>query len=158
AMARVTHALDLLRSDDPQRMGDWFGRFITMYRNGGEVAAGDDGDAPPRSRIEVEWDLEHGAGLHRHPYSRMAWRRSGDDAQLYVNGEAHAMPAADAATIANAPLLGDAVYATLTPRARDCVLRLLEAGHYQLVLEDDADDVDDDTEDGEEADRPGQGI
>lgn len=117
-----------------------------MYRNGGEVAAGDDGDAPPRSRIEVEWDLEHGAGLHRHPYSRMAWRRSGDDAQLFVNGEAYAMPAADAAAIANAPVLGDAAYAALTPHARGCVLALLEAGHYQLVLEDDGDD---DSDDGE---------
>lgn len=146
AMARVIHALDLLRSDDPQRMGDWFGRFITLYRNGGEVAAPDGGDAPPRSRIEVEWDLEHGASLHRHPYSRMAWRRSGDDAQLYVNGEAYAMPAGDAAAIANAPVLGDAAYAALTPHARGCVLALLEAGHYQLVLEDDDDG---DSEDGE---------
>ena len=146
AMARVVRALDLLRTDDPQRLGDWFGRFITLYRNGGEVAAPDGGDAPPRSRIEVEWDLEHGAGLHRHPYSRMAWRRSGDDAQLFVNGEAYAMPAADAAAIANAPVLGDAAYAALTPHARGCVLALLEAGHYQLVLEDDGDD---DSDDGE---------
>ncbi|MGY0612343.1 JmjC domain-containing protein [Luteimonas sp. A501] len=146
AMARVVHALDLLRSDDPQRMADWFGRFITMYRNGGEVAAPDEGDAAPRSRIEVEWDLEHGAELHRHPYSRMAWRRSGDEARLYVNGEAHAMPAGDAATIANAPVLGDKAYATLAPPARGCVLALLEAGHYQLVLEDDGDD---DSDDGE---------
>ena len=139
AMARVVHALDLLRTDDPQRLGDWFGRFITQYRNAREVTA--PGEAgPPRSRIEVEWDLEHGARLHRHPYSRMAWRRTGDgdsQARLYVNGEAHPLPVADAAGIANAAVLDGAGYAALSQDGRDCVLALLEAGHYGLALEDE---------------------
>ncbi|MEN1940597.1 cupin domain-containing protein [Luteimonas sp. MJ246] len=148
AMLRVARALELLRSDDPQRLGDWFGGFITRYRNAGEVAPGD-GEEPPRSRIEVEWDLEHGAELHRHPYSRMAWRRADVDARLYVNGEAHPLPAEDAITIANAAVIGGDAYTTLSAGARGCVLALLEAGHYQLVLEghgdgDDGDDGDDD--------------
>lgn len=138
AMARVVRALDLLRTDDPQRLGDWFGRFITLYRNAREVTAPDD-DETKRSRIEVEWDLEHGASLHRHPYSRMAWRRAGKGAQLYVNGEAHALSRADATRIANAMVIDGATYAGLASEGRACVLGLLEGGHYSLALEDDGD-------------------
>ncbi|MGH8076418.1 MAG: cupin domain-containing protein, partial [Lysobacter sp.] len=57
AMTRAIEALNMLRMNDPDRLGDWFGRFITLYRNAGEVQPGDD----QRSRIEVEWDLQHGA-------------------------------------------------------------------------------------------------
>ncbi|MCA0395431.1 MAG: cupin domain-containing protein, partial [Proteobacteria bacterium] len=73
AMRRAVEALNVLRFNDPDRLGDWFGRFITAYRNA-EVASG---GGEPRSRIEIEWDLEQaGAALQRHPFSRMAWRRA----------------------------------------------------------------------------------
>ncbi len=154
AMARVVRALDLLRTDDPQRLGDWFGRFITLYRNAGQVAAPDDAEDASHSRIEIEWDLERGAALHRHPYTRMAWRRTGngdgDGARLYVNGEAHALPAADAAGIANAPLIDDTAYTALSAEGRSCVLALLGEGHYRLAFDDDDEDhEDDDHDDGD---------
>jgi 50S ribosomal protein L16 3-hydroxylase len=128
AMTRVVEALNMLRMNDPDRLGDWFGRFITVYRAAGEVAAGGE----PRSRIEVEWDLEHGATLHRHPYSRMAWRRAGREARLYVSGAEHALPAKDASRIANAGAIDGALYASLGEAGRDCVIGLLGAGHYSL--------------------------
>ena len=34
AMGRVIEALNALRMNDPDRLGDWFGRFITLYRAG----------------------------------------------------------------------------------------------------------------------------
>src|SRR5690606_29500969 len=68
AMARVVEALNALRFRDPDRLGDWFGRFITRYRSVDVVA----GDGEPPSRIEVEWSLQRGGGvLQRHPFSRM---------------------------------------------------------------------------------------
>src|SRR5690606_22210884 len=122
AMARVVEALNVLRFRDPDRLGDWFGRFITRYRSV-DVAAG---DREPPSRIEVEWSLERGDGvLQRHPFARMAWRRAADGGRLYVSGHEYPMPAADARRIAGADRIDAALYATLSPAGRDAVHELL---------------------------------
>jgi predicted GNAT family N-acyltransferase len=71
-MERVVHALNALRMNDPDRLGDWFARFATLYRAAGEVAPA---ESMP-SRIELEWDFGRGATLVRHPYSRAVWRRA----------------------------------------------------------------------------------
>ena len=136
AMNRVVEALNLLRMNDPDRLGDWFGRFITVYRAGGEVQSG--GQA--RSRIEIEWDLQHGASLFRHPYSRMAWRRAhrkGEPARLYVSGHDYPLPADDAALIADAAQLDGAGYASLSDAGRDLVQELIQSGHFNLALPDE---------------------
>lgn len=139
AMDRAVEALNLLRMNDPDRLGDWFGRFITVYRNAGEVLPGGD----ERSRIEVEWDLQHGASLWRHPYSRMAWRKARRGASLYVNGEDFPLPVRDARRIANAAQLDGAAYTTLSEAGRDRVFALIQAGHYRLGMADGPDDGDD---------------
>ena len=134
AMARVLEALNLLRMDGGDRLGDWFGGFITRYRSPGDVAPG---PVPPR--IELEYQLDHaGAVLHRHPLSRMAWRRAGKGARLYANGEAFALPVADARRIAAARELDGTRYAALSEAGRDAVFGLLEAGHYQFPEDGDA--------------------
>ncbi|GAA3917513.1 cupin domain-containing protein [Luteimonas lutimaris] len=133
AMQRVAAALDALRTDDPERLGDWFGRFITLYRSAGQAMPGDDA----RSRIEIEWDLQQGHVLHRHPWTRMAWRRAGRGARLYAAGQAHALPVRDARAIAAAPTLDGAAYAQLSDSGRDAVYDLLQGGHYHLVEPED---------------------
>ncbi|MGH8078188.1 MAG: winged helix domain-containing protein, partial [Lysobacter sp.] len=142
SMARAIEALNLLRMNDPERLGDWFGRFITVYRSAGQVmpATTAPGEAP-RSRIEIEWDLQHGATLHRHPFSRMAWRKAARGAaargaQLYVNGQDHSLPLRDSKRIANAAQLDGASYASLSDKGRDRVFELLQAGHYRLAFDD----------------------
>ena len=134
AMQRVAAALDALRTDDPDRLGDWFGRFITLYRSAGQAMPGDDA----RSRIEIEWDLQQGHILHRHPWTRMAWRRAGRGARLYAAGQAHALPVRDARAIAAAPTLDGAAYAQLSDSGRDAVYDLLQGGHYHLVEPEEA--------------------
>ena len=136
AMERVVAALNALRMNDPDRLGDWFGRFITLYRSAGQV------QAPPesRSRIEVEWDLSNGGRLLRHPFSRMAWRKAhkrGAPAQLFVSGQVHALPSRDAQRIANAAEIDGGFYAALSEAGRDRVQALLHEGHYQLQLPDE---------------------
>ena len=130
AMRRAIEGLNALRMNDPERLGDWFGRFITLYRNAGEVMA------PPaenaRSRIETEWDLQHGATLVRHPYSRMAWRKAARGAKLYVNGQGYDLPVRDAKSVANAKGIDGAAYAALSEAGRDRVHDLLQSGHYSL--------------------------
>ena len=132
AMDRAVEALNMLRMNDPDRLGDWFGRFMTVYRNAGEVLPGGD----ERSRIEVEWDLQQGASLWRHPYSRMAWRKARRGASLYVNGEDYPLPARDAKRIANATQMDGAAYATLSEAGRSRVFELVQAGHFRLAVDD----------------------
>ena len=116
AMARVVEALNLLRMNDADALGDWFGAFITTYRCAVEPAADDAG----RARIEVEWDLAHGAVILRHPWSRMAWRRGQESAALQAVGD------------------GLVVVAVVYVVTSDAVFALLDAGHYRLQLAEDA--------------------
>ena len=135
AMARVVEALNVLRMNDPGRLGDWFGRFISAYRSPGGVTP------PPGlpSRIEVEWDLGQGATLVRHPFSRMAWRRAGRRGTLFANGESWSLPPRDAQRLAGAQVLGKREYDALSDDGRDVAFGLLEAGHYLLDVPGDAD-------------------
>jgi 50S ribosomal protein L16 3-hydroxylase len=133
AMTRAIAALNALRMNDPDRLGDWFARFTTLYRAAGEVAPP---DATP-SRIEVEWDLGQGVRLVRHPFSRAVWRRASKGARLFVSGLGFALPVKDARTIAGATMLDGTQYAALSQAGRDAVFALLEAGHYQMLTDED---------------------
>ncbi len=135
AMRRVVEALNTLRFRDPDQLGDWFGRFITQYRTA-EVAAP---DAPPQSRIEIEWSLQQGEGvLQRHPYARMAWRRAADGGRLYVSGHDLALPVRDAQRIAGNARIDGALYASLSTAGRDALHGLLRGGVFQWLASDGA--------------------
>src|SRR3546814_11355810 len=54
AMQRVLEALNALRMNDPDRPGDWFGRFIPLYRSAGHAMPARES----RARIENDWDLQ----------------------------------------------------------------------------------------------------
>ena len=129
AMQRAVEALNALRMNDPDRLGDWFGRFITLYRSSGEAMPAENG----RSRIEIEWDLQQGFTLHRHPWTRMAWRRAARGARLYAAGQVHEVAVRDAQTISAEAKLDGATYAKLSDRGRDAVYELLQGGHYHLL-------------------------
>ena len=133
AMDRAVAALNALRMNDPERLGDWFARFSTLYRAAGEVQPP---DGTP-SRIELEWDLGQGAQLARHPFSRAVWRRAAKGAHLFVSGLAFAMPVKDAKTLAAATLLEGPQYAALSQAGRDAVFALVEAGHYRMLIDED---------------------
>lgn len=133
AMARVVEALNMLRMNDPERLGDWFGRFITTYRSAGIVAAPD----AELDAARIDAALAAGGRLLRNPFSRMAWRRAGRGASLYVAGQVHALPVADARQLANAAVVDAAVWSALGMRGRAAVAELAAGGHYHLD-EDDA--------------------
>ncbi|KAF1723742.1 transcriptional regulator [Pseudoxanthomonas japonensis] len=133
AMERVVEALNALRMNDPDLVGDWFGRFITTYRASGDVMPAP--DAP--SRIEMEWDLQRGAHLLRHPFSRVAWRRRRKGATLFCNGVDYALPVKEAQQLAALEGLDGATYAALSEAGRDAVMALAAQGHYQLALPGD---------------------
>ena len=136
AMERVVEALNALRMNDPDRLGDWFGRFITTYRAAGEVVARGD----ERPRIELEWDLAQGASLHRHPASRLAWRRKRRGASLFCSGLALDLPVADARQLAACGQLDQRSWEALSAAGREAAFALYQAGHYALLADDpDAD-------------------
>jgi len=129
AMTRVVTALNTLRMDDPERLGDWFGRFITTYRSAGTVAAGP--DLPP-------WEValahvKDGGLLHRHPFSRMAWRRTARAARLYVSGSEWPLPVKDARLLANTGTVTAEVLARLSAQGRQALQALYQAGHYHCA-------------------------
>jgi 50S ribosomal protein L16 3-hydroxylase len=128
AMGRVVEALNMLRMNDPERLGDWFGRFITTYRSAGIVAAPDADLDPAR----IGRAMAEGARLLRNPFSRMAWRRAARGAHLYVAGQVLALPLADARRLANAESIGGADWAALSPQGRAAVCELAASGHYHL--------------------------
>lgn len=147
SMQRAIAGLNALRMNDPQRLGDWFGRFMTLYRSVGESLQPD----APRSRIEVEFDLQQGAVLARHPWTRVAWRRDSTKkslARLYVAGQIFALPLADARTLAAAQTLDGDDYDALSEDGRALVLELLAQGHYHL---DDGNDDPTGEDDDDEA-------
>lgn len=133
AMQRVLEALNALRMNDPDRLGDWFGRFITLYRSAGEAVP----SGETRSRIEIEWDLQQGAALQRHPWTRMAWRKAARGATLFAAGHDYDVPVRDAQRIAATDRFEGGSYGALSERGRDVVHELLQGGHYSLVLPDE---------------------
>lgn len=140
AMNRVVAALNAIRMNDPDRLGDWFGRFITTYRAAGEVMPRGD----ERPRIELEWDLTQGAALQRHPWSRMAWRRNARGASLFCSGRTLSLPLADARLLADTQVLDGAVWNALSEAGREAAHGLYQAGHYALLAEDPDADYDED--------------
>ena len=137
AMERAVEALNALRMNDPDLVGDWFGRFITTYRAAGDVMPPP--DAP--SRIEMEWDIQQGACLLRHPFSRFAWRRRSKGATLFCNGVDYVLPVKEAQQLAALESLDGATYGALSEAGRDAVMALAAQGHYQLALDDDDPDA-----------------
>jgi len=133
ALERVAAALAALQTRDPERLGDWFGRFITTYRSAGEPVPAP--SLPPR--IQLEWRLAQGDRLLRHPWSRTAWQKARRGARLYCSGLAFPLPARDAASLAAAATLDGPAYTRLSQAGQDAVHALFAAGHYHLEDGDD---------------------
>ena len=143
SMNRVVEALNAIRMNDPDRLGDWFGRFITNYRAAGDVMA----HGPQLDHGDLEQALAAGMTLSRHPWARLAWRRNTRGATLFCSGRSLAMGVADARRLADLDTIDAPAYAALGAQGRAAVLTLQQAGFY--VLADEAGDEDADDGDGQ---------
>ena len=143
ALDRAWETMQRLKMDDPERFGEWFGRFISSYR----VAAGQSPSPEQGSTASVAETVADGVTWQRHPYSRMAWRRRADgSAQLFANASDWPVASVeDAARICAAECIDAHVLASLSPQGRALLQQLAEAGHYAPV---DADEVYGEEDDG----------
>lgn len=85
ALARLQQALPFAAALDDATLTDWFGRFITRYRNA-------QAPVPPEKEVSeanLRKQLDGGAHLLRHPWARMAWARGKRGATLFVNGHVY---------------------------------------------------------------------
>lgn len=125
ALTRLKTALPFAAGLDEDTLRDWFGRFITRYRNAQTPAP----PAKPLGEAALLKQLAAGAQLLRHPWSRMAWSRGKDGATLFANG--HAWPAS--------PALAERLCAQRTlafaepPAGADLALLLALVNEGQLV-------------------------
>lgn len=85
ALARLKQALPFAAGMDEATLLDWFGRFITRYRNAQLPVP------PEKATTEATLikQLDGGAQLLRHPWARMAWAKRKGGATLFVNGHAY---------------------------------------------------------------------
>ncbi|MDO4638128.1 MAG: cupin domain-containing protein [Lautropia sp.] len=140
ALDRAWAAIQQLKMDDPERFGEWFGRFISAYR----VAVGQAPSPDSASMQSIVESVSAGGAWTRHPYSRMAWRQTANgEAQIFANGHAWSCPSiTDAGQICAAAFIDAEFMAGLTPDGRNLVRQLAEAGHFLPQEDDGSEDPD----------------
>lgn len=123
AIARLKTALPFAAALDDDMLRDWFGRFITRYRNAQNVVPLE----RPLTEAALDKQLAAGAQLLRHPWSRLAWSRSKHGCTLYVSGQAHAATPALAQALCEQRAWGPS--GKLDAIERDLLRALVNEGH-----------------------------
>lgn len=135
ALERVRRlVLDTL--DNPDQLGQWFGRAMTQPKYLDQLIAHE----PPMDTASLTARLSQ-APLQRAPGSRLAWRASNHDrATLFVDGDGHACSRTLALTLASA----DAIDAEILghPGAADLLVKLVNAGSLYWAEEGAEGDLD----------------
>jgi 50S ribosomal protein L16 3-hydroxylase len=90
AIDRLKTTLPFTAALNDDMLRDWFGCFITRYRNAHVPASLE----KPLNDAALAKQLDAGAQLLRHPWSRLAWSRGKSSCTLYASG--HAYPATPA--------------------------------------------------------------
>ena len=128
AAARVLDVFRLHAPGSEAEAAEFFGRFITAYRNAVDIAP------PPRppTAAQLEAKLEKGALLAPHTFARWAWHRHGSRAFVYVAGEAFETTHALASRLAAAATLGIADFRLLDLAGRALLQSLVERGYLVL--------------------------
>ncbi len=125
-MRRLRTAMANLLRLDEAGLSEWFGRFITRYRNAQTPATG-------TRRLDIAkmaQRLQRGAGLQRHPYSRMASTRGARNWQVFLAGDSYRVSSRLYRYLVTPATLDFAAWQTLSGRERDTLLEIVNAGHY----------------------------
>jgi len=123
AIDRLRFALPFAAALDDVMLRDWFGRFITRYRNAQVPAPLE----KPLTGEALAKQLAAGAQLLRHPWSRMAWSKGKSSCTLFVSGQAYAATPALAHQLCKQSEL--AVSSKLDKTEQALLLALVNDGH-----------------------------
>jgi 50S ribosomal protein L16 3-hydroxylase len=85
ALARLRATLTFATGMTDAVLLDWFGRFITRYRNAQAPVPPE----KPLTEAALTKQLTAGASLLRHPWARFAWAQLGSSCTVFVNGHAY---------------------------------------------------------------------
>ncbi len=105
----------------------FLGSFLSRYRLAHEPA-------PPAEAIDVpalDKALKHGASIRQHPWTRLAWLKSGPDARLFAAGEEYTCAAGLAEAICTRPIR---ISADPKDHAKQLglICKLINQGHLYL--------------------------
>ena len=126
AIKRLQTTLPFAAALNDELLRNWFGCFITRYRNAQEPAAA----RKPLTSAALAKKLEAGAKLLRHPWSRLAWSRSKAGCTLYASGQAYPATPVLAQQLCEQRALTVAGKASVVDRA--LLLALINDGHLSL--------------------------
>ena len=126
ALDRLQLALPFAAVLRDESLYDWFGRFITRYRNAQVPAPLD----KPLAADTLGGKLASGAQLLRHPWSRLAWSRGRTGSTLYASGQAYPATPALAQQLCEQRAL--MLERKLTAVERALLLALVNDGHLLL--------------------------
>ncbi|TAL90438.1 MAG: cupin domain-containing protein [Rhodanobacter sp.] len=125
-LERLKRALPFAAALRDELLHDWFGRFITRYRNAQAPAPLE----KPLTADKLATKLIAGAQLLRHPWSRLAWSRGRAGSTLYVSGQAYATTPALAQQLCEQRDL--ALNRKLLAAEHSLLLALVNDGHLLL--------------------------
>jgi 50S ribosomal protein L16 3-hydroxylase len=123
AIERLKDALPFAAALRDDMLRDWFGCFITRYRNAQQAATPN----KPLNEAALAKQLDGGAQLLRHPWSRLAWSRGKSGCTLYASG--HAYPATPALAQQLCEQRALSVTGKLDATERALLLALVNDGH-----------------------------
>ncbi|TPG10212.1 cupin domain-containing protein [Rhodanobacter glycinis] len=123
AIDRLKTALPFAAALSDDMLRDWFGCFITRYRNAQVPAPLE----KPLTDAALAKQLDAGAQLLRHPWSRLAWSRGKSSCTLYVSGQAYPATPALAQQLCEQRALSLSRKPTASERA--LLLALVNDGH-----------------------------
>ncbi|MBQ4853434.1 cupin domain-containing protein [Rhodanobacter sp. B2A1Ga4] len=83
AIERLKDALPFAAALREDLLREWFGRFVTRYRSAQVPVP----PARPLTEAMLAKQLDAGAQLLRHPWSRLAWSRGKSGCTLYASGQ-----------------------------------------------------------------------
>jgi len=123
AIERLKSALPFAAALGDDMLHDWFGRFITRYRNAQVPAP----LAKPITLAALHKQLTNGASLLRHPWSRLAWSNSKGGCTLFVSGHAYPATTTLAMSLCAKRILDPA--GSLNELEQNLLLTLVNEGH-----------------------------
>jgi len=125
-LARLKTTLPFAAALDDDTLRDWFGRFITRYRNAQTPALLE----KPLTEAALIKQIDAGAQLLRHPWSRLAWSRCKGGGVLFANGHAWSATPALALQLCEQRELSF----SQTPSVADCALLLALVNDGHLIV------------------------